>query len=247
MDFENKRVVITGGSIGIGYHLAMKLMSKGAHVLVCARSLPALERAKHDFPSLEIVQCDITNQSDVEHLLATAREVMGGVDVLINNAAVFQRLEVLDGTTLDRQLREIDINLAGTVRVTGVFMEELQRSPEPVIVNLTSALGFTPMAAAPIYSATKAAINSWTISLRHQLRHTSAKVVLLSPPVVDTRMNEDNPDVEGMDVMSAERFAELTVAGLEKGRTEILVKPINSFKYLSRFMPGQAFKAINPS
>ena len=103
------------------------------------------------------------------------------------------------------------------------------------------------MTAAQIYSASKAAINSWTLSLRHQLRDQNVKVVLLSPPVVDTRMNTDNPDVEGMKMMSAEKFAELSIKGLKKNKDEILVSPINSLKYLSRFMPGQAFKVINKS
>jgi len=178
-------------------------------------------------------------------MLEKLKNVFGGLDILINNAAVFRRLNLLTGFPVEKQLQEIDINFNGTVLVTNVFLEELLKSKEPVIVNLTSALGYTPMTAAPIYSATKAAINSWTTSIRYQLRQTNARVVLLSPSVVDTRMNADNPDVEGMKRMSPEAFAELALKGLKKGRDEILVSPINSFKYLSRFMPKQAFKMIN--
>ncbi|MEM9073156.1 MAG: SDR family NAD(P)-dependent oxidoreductase [Myxococcota bacterium] len=205
MNPTGKRIVITGGSIGIGLELAKALIAEGAQVLVCARNRPALEAAQQNTPSLAIAQCDVARDDQVSALLETARSTLGGVDVLINNAAVFRRLDILERSTLESQLEEIDINLKGPVRVTGVFLPELLRSEEPIIVNLTSALGYAPMAAAPTYSATKAAINSWTISLRHQLRHSKARVVLLSPPVVDTRMNADNPDVEGMKIMTARR------------------------------------------
>ena len=245
MNLKGKNVLVTGGSIGIGLELAKELIKEGANVLVCARNLPALEKAKRENPSLNIAQCDVTKREQVEQLLAKTIEVFGGLDMLINNAAVFRRFNILDDYPLEKQLEEIDINLKGPVQVTNIFLKELLKSKAPVIVNLTSGLGFIPMTAAQIYSATKAAINSWTTSLRHQLRTTNARVVLLSPPAVDTRMNINNPGVEGMKKMSPERFAELSVKGLKKDKTEILIAPINSLKFLSRLMPGQAFKVLN--
>ena len=247
MDVKGKSVVITGGSIGIGLQLARHLMAEGANVLVCARNLQALSKAKRNYPTLEIFQCDVTDQRQVKNLLNRAVELFGGVDILFNNAAVFQRFNILENYPLEKQLQEIDINFKGAVVVTNVFLNELLKSKEGAIVNLTSALGFMPMARAQIYSATKAAINSWTISLRHQLKNTNVSVVLLSPPVVDTRMNVDNPDVEGMKMISPEQMATQTVKSLRKNKKEILVGPIGSFKQLSRFMPGQAFKMINKS
>lgn len=245
MNLKGKNVLITGGSIGIGLQLAKQLMIEEANVLVCARNLPALEKAEKENPMLNIAQCDVTDKAQVDKLLAKTLELFGGIDILINNAAVFRRFNILDDYPLEKQLEEIDINLKGPVQVTNIFLKELLKSKAPVIINLTSGLGFVPMTAAQIYSATKAAINSWTTSLRHQLRNTNARVVLLSPPAVDTRMNIDNPGVEGMKKMSPERFAELSIKGLKKNKTEILVAPINSLKFLSRFIPGQAFKMLN--
>jgi len=247
MNLKDKKVLITGGSMGIGLALAKKLLEEEAKVLVCARNLPALEKVKRENPTLEIAQCDVTEEEQVLRMLEESKELLGGVDILINNAAVFRRFNLLEGYPVERQLQEIDINFKGTVLVTNTFLGELLKSEESVIVNLTSALGFAPMVAAPIYSATKAAINSWTTSLRYQLRKTKARVVLLSPSVVDTRMNADNPDTEGMKRISPEKFAELTLNGIKKGKDEILAPPINSFKYLSRFLPKQAFKMINKS
>ena len=247
MNLKGKNALITGGSIGIGLELARKLIAEGANVIICARNLSALEKAKNENPSLEIAQCDVTKSDQVAKLLERTIEVFGGIDLLINNAAVFRRFNILSDYPLEKQLEEIEINFKGTVQVTNIFLKALLKSKEPTIVNLTSALSFMPMAAAPIYSATKAAINSWTISLRHQLRNTKANIILLSPPAVDTRMNVDNPDVEGMKLMSPEKFAALTIKGLKKGKNEILVSPVSSFKMLSRFLPGQAFKMINKS
>lgn len=246
MQFSGKKVLITGGSIGIGLQLAKQFLAEGAQVMVCARNQSALEAAKKDNPALEIARCDVTKLDQVQLLLEKVKALFGGIDILINNAAIFRRFNILDDNyPLEKQLEEIDINLKGPVQVTNIFLKELLKSDAPVIINLTSALGYVPMSAAQIYSATKAAINSWTASLRHQLRHTNAKVVLLSPPVVDTRMNVNNPGTEGMKKISPERFAELTFRGLKKGKDEILVKPINSMKLLSRIMPGQVFKQIN--
>ncbi|MEO0468424.1 MAG: SDR family NAD(P)-dependent oxidoreductase [Bacteroidota bacterium] len=245
MDFRSKKVLITGGSIGIGLELAKQFIAEGSRVLICARNLPALQKAKTANPSLEIVQCDVTDLHQVRALFAEAKKRLGGIDILINNAAVFRRFNLLNAYPVEKQLEEIDINLKGPVQVTSIFLEELLQSDAPVIVNLTSGLGYVPMTAAPIYSATKAAINSWTQSLRHQLRETNTKVVLLSPPVVATRMNENNPGVEGMKMISPQRFAELSVEGLKKGKNEILVSPINSLKIISRIAPGMAFRVMN--
>lgn len=245
MNLKEKKVLITGGSIGIGLELAKQLLAEGAKVMVCARNLLALEKAKLQYPALEITPCDVSIQEEVVKLRQKSLEILGGVDILINNAAVFRRFNILEEYPIEKQIEEIDINFKGPVQVTNIFLKDLLQSSEPVIVNLTSGLGFVPMAAAQIYSASKAAINSWTLSLRHQLKNTKVKVVLLSPPVVDTRMNVNNPGSEGMKKMSPSKFAELSIKGLKKGKEEILVSPINSLKYLSRFVPGQAFKVIN--
>lgn len=245
MHLNQKNVVLTGGSMGIGLSLAQKLLAEGANVLVCARSKTALEKAKLENPGLETVQCDVTVKSEVEHLLAESKRRLGGVDILINNAAIFRLFGIQGDYPIENQLQEIDINFGGTVQVTNIFLPALLESKEPMIVNLTSGLGYIPVSAAPIYSATKAAINSWTWSLRHQLKDTPINVVLLSPPVVDTRMNQNNPTSEGMKKISPEEFAEITIRGFKRNKKEILAKPINSLKYISRIVPNLAFKMLN--
>ena len=245
MDLKDKRVLITGGSIGIGLELAKKLNSEGAKVLVCARHLDTLEKAREEIPRLEIAQCDVTHLEEVHELKRRVQDQLGGLDILINNAAIFRRFNILEGYPLANQLEEIDINLKGPVMVTHVFLEELVKDSESIIVNLTSPSAYVPMAASQIYSATKSAIQSWTRSLRHQLRKTNVRVVELNPPAVDTRMNADNPDLDGMKLMSTERFAHLAVQGLKKRRDEILISHAGLMKFMTRLAPGVAFGIIN--
>lgn len=245
MDLKAKRVVITGGSMGIGLQLARKLNDEGAHVMVCARNEERLKEVKRQNPQLEIAVCDVTDQGDVQRLAESAKQLLGGIDILFNNAAVFKLHDLSGSYSVEKQLEEIDINLSGTLRVTHAFLPLLKEGKEPTIVNLTSGLAYIPVSAAPTYSASKAAINSWTWSLRDQLKDSSVKVVLLSPPVVDTRMNKDNPTSEGMKKISAEEFAKIVLKGLKKGKMEILAKPIDGLKYISRIIPNMAFKMMN--
>lgn len=245
MNLKDKNVLVTGGSLGIGLELANRLVAEGANVLICARNLPALEKAKEENPSLEIVTCDVTDPEQVEYLQATIKQRFGGIDILLNNAAVFRRFDILKDYSLDKQLEEVEINFHGPIILTNMFLEELRKRKESMIVNFTSPAAYMPMAASIVYSATKAAIRSWTISLRHQLKNTNIKVVEINPPAVDTRMNANNPGVEGMKLMSTNTFADLAIKGLKQGKEEILIGQARPFKSLSRFLPKMAFKMVN--
>lgn len=247
MNLKGKNVLITGGSIGIGLELAKQLVVEGANVLVCARNLAPLEAAKRNYPSMRIAQCDVTIEDQVEQLLEKSKQFFGGIDIIINNAAVFRRFNILDPYPLEKQLEEIDINLKGPVILTNVFLNDLMKRPEAMIINLTSPSAYMPMAASQIYSATKSALQSWTISIRHQLRNTNIKVVELNPPAVNTRMNSNNPDLDGMTLMSPEKFAQLAVEGIKKGKEEILVSHSRIMKYMSRILPNLAFRVVNKS
>lgn len=245
MDFKNKKVVITGGSMGIGLQMANRLLEEGAKVLICSRNQTHLEEVKRNYPKLEIVQCDVTVKSDVEKLLEESKRILNGVDMLINNAAIFKRFKINEGYSIEQQFQEIDINLKGLIQVTDIFLPELLKAKKGTIVNLTSPAAFVPMAASPIYSATKAAVSSYTTSLRFQLKDENLKVVLLCPTAIDTRMNKNNPGVETMNLMSKDKFITLALKGLKKDKDEIYIKPIGMFKKMSRIMPKTAFKMIN--
>ena len=245
MKFKNKNVLLTGGSLGIGLELASQMLNEGANVVICARHLPALEKAKEKYPKLQIVQCDVTNINDVINLFKASLNFLGGIDVLINNAAIYRRFHVMDGYPLEKQHEEMKINFEGLVNVTNTFLDHQDTRHHCAIINLTSPAAFVPLAASPIYSASKAAVSSYTHSLRFQLKHSKVKVILVCPPAVDTRMNLNNPGVEATQLISKEKFVTLTLKALKKGKTDIYIRPIGMFKGISRVSPKLAFNMIN--
>jgi uncharacterized oxidoreductase len=249
MAFNGTRFVITGGSIGIGRQLAIDLAADGAQVLVCARSADSLEALAAEYPSIATQICDITDEWDVSALRDAAVRHFGAPDVLINNAAMFQRLDLNDDAVpVDRWLAEAEVNVKGTLRVTHAFLPLMRDLDRATIVNLTSGLAYAPDAGAPLYSASKAAIASWTRSLRHQLRDTGVSVIELSPPVVDTRMNVNNPGSEGRKKWSTEEFSRAVLKSLDRDRTkDILIGDGKMAKTASRFAPNLLFKQMNPT
>ncbi|MEM1000928.1 MAG: SDR family NAD(P)-dependent oxidoreductase [Bacteroidota bacterium] len=246
MKLEGKNILLTGGSSGIGLEISRVLVAKGAKVMVCGRNPKRLDSAKAEIPGLLTTVCDVSDYEQIQALYHTSKERLGQIDVLINNAAVFRRFLIRDfNYSLDKQLEEIDINLNGSIRMVHAFLPDLLQRPEAVIVNLTSPSAFIPMAAAPIYSLTKAAIQSWTQSLRLQLADTKVRVVELNPPAVNTQMNADNPGVEGLKLMPPEKFARISVRGLEKERKEIMPSHAGLVKKVRRWMPNMGFKMLN--
>ena len=246
MTIKGKSILVTGGSMGIGKEIVKKLHSQGARMITCGRRAAPLKKLADELPGVKIATCDVTEYEQVKKLHEVCKQELGGIDILINNAAVFNRFDVLDESYgFEPQLREIDINLVGPIMVTHIFLPDLVNRKESAIVNLTSPSAFLPLIKAPIYSATKAALQSWTLSLREQLKSTNVTVIDLNPPAVDTQMNENNPGVEGMKLMSPEKFADIFVKGLLKGKTEIMPSHAGLMKVMRRMAPNFTFKMLN--
>ena len=247
MDIEGRKVLITGGSLGIGRRLALDFVGQGAQVLVCARDVDKLDELKQTSPDIAVFPCDVRSAESVTKFRERALETFGTPDILINNAAIFRRVDLLrDDTPVDAWLEEVDINLSGVLRITHAFLPHLMKLQTATIINLTSPSSDIPMTAAPFYSATKAAIYSWTVSLRHQLRGTAIRVIELNPPAVNTRMNKENPDVEGLKLWSTDEFAATVLRRLRKRRrNEILVGDAKLVRVMSRIAPDFVFNKMN--
>jgi uncharacterized oxidoreductase len=186
MKIDNQRIVVTGGTSGIGLALARAFADAGCYVVVTGRSQARLDEAAAAHARITGFVCDVTRDDQVAALRAHM-DAGGGTDVLVNNAGVMNAFDVKGGFPLATQLQEIDINVAGPVRLVNHFLPGMLRR-HSTIVNVSSSLAYVPYAAGPVYSASKAFLHSYTLSLRAQLTGTSVRVVELLPPVVDTPM-----------------------------------------------------------
>lgn len=225
MNLTGNTVLITGGASGIGFALARQLSDRGNRVIICGRSEESLETAKAQAPALLTRVCDVADPTSRRALLAWLKTAHPGLNVVINNAGVQYRRSFADATALQDLDQEVSINFTAPIHLIGDVLPLLRQQPQAVIVNVSSGLAFSPMADVPVYCATKAAIHSFTLSLRHQLRATSVRVVELAPPIVDTGLGSGTRS-EGtarQQMMSPEDFATEALAQLESDQVEIMV------------------------
>jgi uncharacterized oxidoreductase len=181
-------VLITGGSQGIGLGLATRYQAAGHRVLVTGRSADALDRAAKDHPGLLTFRNDIGRPGERERLADHVRTRLPGLDVLINNAGIQRRVALAaDDAPWPERQTEIDILLAAPIHLNHLLIPAMLEHGRPsTIVNVTSGGAYVPQPFAPIYSACKAALHSYTVTLRHALADTPCRVVELIPPAVAT-------------------------------------------------------------
>lgn len=241
MNFDRQHVLITGGGSGIGLAITEAMVKAGARVTITGRNLEKLEAVARDLPGISVRVCDVT---DDDAVIALRDELVaeGGIDILINNAGVMEFFNVLDDHPLEKQIKEIDIDAVGPIRMIHHFLPLLLKR-EATIINVSSGLAYVPYAKAPVYSAAKVFVHFYTECLREQLRGTSVRVVELLPPVVDTPMAEgiDSPFAR----MPPEKLAAALMRGLRRGKTEIAPGISTPLKWMGRLLPRFAFQQLN--
>ena len=186
MNLTNNTILITGGASGIGLGLTKRLAAHN-QVIVCGRRADVLAAAKAETPSLQTIVCDIALQSDRERLAKQVTHEFSKLNVLINNAGIQNRSPPLtQPQAWEPHANEIAINLEAPIHLSMLLLPLLLRQPSAAVLNVSSGLAFVPIAFMPTYCATKAALHSFTMSLRRQLRETSVQVVEVVPPMVNT-------------------------------------------------------------
>lgn len=252
MKFEKRTVLITGGTSGIGLELAKQLHQRGNVVLVTGRDQEKLDAASRAISGLHTFKSDVSDPGAIAALHGNVLARFPALDTLINNAGIIRNLDFHQGRDLNDVTREIEINLSGPVRMIQQFLPHLKTREGAMIVNVTSALAFVPMPVSPVYCATKAALHSFTQSLRVQLEGTNVTVIELAPPITETpalrgELAEEMKGQKGMDVAVLARRA---IAGIEAGTLEIRPGLSNMLKAMSRiapqFMLKQLAKASRP-
>jgi uncharacterized oxidoreductase len=189
MNMTGNTILITGGGSGIGRGFAEALHKLGNKVIIAGRRKDVLEEATSANPGMSSLSLDI---DDPAAILAFAKEIVAehpALNVLINNSGIM-RLEDLVNHPENLSVPEATVttNLLGPIRLTSALLPHLTKQSQPALINVTSSLAFAPLAFAPIYCATKAALHSWTESLRYQLGRTGLQVIELVPPYVQTEL-----------------------------------------------------------
>lgn len=243
MKKQGKTVLITGGGTGIGLAIAKEFVKNDNTVIITGRRLSKLEDAKKEIPDLHIIQNDVTDEAQIKTLVQRTQNEFGGIDVLINNAGVQYAFDINKETnSIEKQLMEINIDFAGPVRMVHFFLPQLKQSDEPVIVNVSSGLAFIPMTKTPVYSATKAALHSWTQSIRLQLKESKIHVMELMPPVVETQMTDATT---GVPKISTEKLAASFWKAYSKNKKEITPGISKALKIMRRLAPAFVFRQLN--
>jgi len=189
MNPTGNTILITGGGSGIGRGLAEALHALGNQVVIAGRRRQALDSTTAANPGMKSLNLDIEDPAAIRAFAAQAAADFPSLNVLINNAGIMrpekllaQQPDLADAEAL------VTTNLLGPIRLTAALLPLLQRQPRSTILNVSSGLAFLPLALTPTYCATKAAIHSYTLSLRYQLRATQIEVLELIPPYVATHL-----------------------------------------------------------
>jgi uncharacterized oxidoreductase len=191
-------ILITGGTSGIGRGLAVRFHEAGNTVIVAGRRKDVLDQVTTDHPGIEAVVLDIADPDSIAHVADTLAARHPRLDVLVNNAGFLQFEDLLDPTSVSAAEPLITTNLLGPIRLIDAFLPQLVTKDDAAILNVTSALAFVPLPAAPTYCATKAALHSYTESLRVQLAGTGVQVIEIAPPNVRTDLAGQQDDEHAM-------------------------------------------------
>ena len=234
MDTAKDTVLITGGGTGIGRAFAEALHARGAKVIIAGRRAEVLAEVCTAHPGMAFETVDVADAASITAFAARVIADHPDLNAVISNAGIMKAETLSEGAFDFGVVDEtVAINLLGTIRLAATVLPHLLTKPSATFVTVSSGLAFVPLAATPTYSATKAAIHSWTQSLRTQLAGTSVKVVEWAPPAVATDLmpgHADNPNS-----MPLAEFTAESLGLFEAGGTEVMVERV---KFLSEAERG---------
>lgn len=238
MKLTDRTILITGGSAGIGLAFAHKFLELGNEVIVTGRRQSTLDELKASYPNLHTIQSDVADPAQITALAQRVKADYPKLDVLMNNAGIMLHKNIaVPAADLDGLTTEVDINLGGVIRMTSAFIDILTAN-KGAIINVSSGLAFVPLSSAPIYCATKAAVHSYTQSLRFQLKESSVEVIELMPPAVKTALSADLPEGGLVALITTDELLKQTFSAFKKGKLEIRPGQANLLALMRRLAPG---------
>jgi uncharacterized oxidoreductase len=237
MKLKDRTILITGGSTGIGLAFALKFVELGNEVIVTGRRQAVLDEVRTKYVKLHTFQSDVADPAQIAALAARVKAEFPKLDVLMNNAGIFLNKNLkAPAADLAGLMLEMNINVGGVIGMTSAFIDILTAN-KGTLINVSSALAFVPLPSAPIYSATKAAIHSYTQSLRFQLEETEVEVIELMPPAVKTDLTADLPEGDGITLMTVDELVKQSFASLKAGAIEIRPGQAKQLAFMRRLAP----------
>jgi uncharacterized oxidoreductase len=233
MQLTGNTVLVTGGGTGIGRGLAEAFHQSGNKVVIVGRRVELLKKVAEANPGIEYLSLDQGDAGAIRRFAIELKDHHPDVNVLVNNAGI-QRIEDITSGGPGTAELTIAINLLGPIRLTAAVLHQLLGKPHAAILNVTSALAFIPSALTPTYCASKAALHSYTQSLRYQLRDTAVQVIEIIPPHVQTALQgERGFDPRGMPL---EEYITETMTLLQTApdAEEIVVEAAKGFRFAER-------------
>jgi uncharacterized oxidoreductase len=231
MQLSNNTLLITGGGSGIGRALAEAFHAAGNQVIIAGRRQQPLDLVTAANPGMKSMTLDI---ADADSILDFARRLQTeypGLNAVIHNAGIMRPEQLDQGEVVDAEAM-VATNLLGPIRLTAALLPGLKAQPRATIMTVSSGLAFVPLALTPTYSATKAAVHSYTQALRYQLRDTAVEVLELIPPYVQTELMGAQQASDPRAMPLAEFIAEvMAILKNSPAATEICVERVKPLRF----------------
>ncbi|SMG40557.1 SDR family oxidoreductase [Agreia pratensis] len=233
MNITGNTIFIPGATSGLGLGLALRFQAAGNHVIIGGRRTELLDRIVEENPGIGAVQIDTADASSIERATQQVVAEHPGLDTVILMAGIMEPEDLHTADFLETAERTIATNLLGPIRLIAALVPHLASRPSATIMTVSSGLAFVPLPATPSYSATKAAIHSFSQSLRVQLADTSIQVLELAPPAVATSLmgQEDDPNAMPVDEFLDET---MSILASQPDAREILVSRVGFLRFAER-------------
>jgi len=248
MNLSGNTILITGGTSGIGFEMAKEFRKNNNKVIITGRNGKRLQKAQDTLKGVFTIKSDVSKPDDIKRLYQQAKKEFPDLNILINNAGIMSTINLQDHKLSASELtKEIDINLKGTILMNDAFLPMLKGNKNSATVTVSSGLAYVPLPISPVYCASKAALHSYTLSLREQLRNTSVKVFELAPPATETELlaGAIEEDMKGTTIMKVQAMVADFLKGFSKDKFEICPGQSSQLKFMSRYFPGFILKQMS--